>query len=258
MPSYQAGCNADSEFASSIKSAEEPPKTGKVTRCRQHGGRTAQTTRLDPAAQAPGPYLATRRRTALASRHSEPHSEPNRGRRLQSRLQRAVPHPRWQGLLWQGLLPANRERRARIAALFYAATRSALCPTGRCLPRVRRARLSRVRLAHCHPHGHARTTACPFQPRRSVAFCGLSKLSVWWMVWWIKLGIAHQRIEPGQPQQNGRHERIEHKTLKRETARPPQSDHTTQQVRFDTCLTPGAPSSTLSGPTLSGPTKPWK
>ncbi len=136
--------------------------------------------------------LATRRRTALASRHSEPHSEPNRVRRLQSRLQRAVPHPRWQGLLWQGLLPANRERRARIAALFYAATRCALCPTGRCLPRVR-ARLSRVRLAHCHPHGHARTTACPFQPRRSVAFCGLSKLSVWWMVWWIKLGIAHQR-----------------------------------------------------------------
>ena len=65
-------------------------------------------------------------------------------------------------------------------------------------------------------------------PFATQAICGLSKLSVWW----IKLGIAHQRIEPGQPQQNGRHERM-HKTLKRETARPPQRDHQAQQARFD-------------------------
>ena len=57
---------------------------------------------------------------------------------------------------------------------------------------------------------------------------GLSKL---WL-WWIKLGITHPRIKPGQPQQNGRHERM-HKTLKRESARPPEADHVAQQARFD-------------------------
>lgn len=41
----------------------------------------------------------------------------------------------------------------------------------------------------------------------------LSRLSIWW----IKLGIWHERIEPGQPQQNGRHERM-HRTLKRSLA----------------------------------------
>ena len=44
----------------------------------------------------------------------------------------------------------------------------------------------------------------------------LSKLSVWW----LRLGIGVERIRPGQPQQNGRHERM-HLTLKQETARPP-------------------------------------
>ena len=46
------------------------------------------------------------------------------------------------------------------------------------------------------------------------------------------LGICHQRIEPGQPQQNGRHERM-HRTLKAETTRPPEQEMTTQQQRFD-------------------------
>jgi len=65
-------------------------------------------------------------------------------------------------------------------------------------------------------------------PFATQALCGLSRLSVWWM----KLGIAHDRIEPGQPQQNGRHERM-HKTLKAETARLPERDLTAQQARFD-------------------------
>jgi len=38
-------------------------------------------------------------------------------------------------------------------------------------------------------------------------------------VWWIKLGIRPERIEPGKPSQNGRHERM-HRTLKQETAQP--------------------------------------
>jgi hypothetical protein len=57
---------------------------------------------------------------------------------------------------------------------------------------------------------------------------GLTALSVWW----IKLGIVPERIQPGQPQQNGRHERM-HRTLKRETATPPASTPRTQQERFD-------------------------
>lgn len=50
-------------------------------------------------------------------------------------------------------------------------------------------------------------------PFASTGLGGLSALSVWW----IKLGIVPERIEPGQPQQNGRHERM-HKTLKAETS----------------------------------------
>ena len=57
---------------------------------------------------------------------------------------------------------------------------------------------------------------------------GLSRLSVWW----IKLGIVPERIEPGCPQQNGRHERM-HLTLQQETATPPASSLTAQQRRFD-------------------------
>lgn len=56
----------------------------------------------------------------------------------------------------------------------------------------------------------------------------LSKLSIWW----LKLGIIPERIEPGQPQQNGRHERM-HRTLKDETASPPKRTWRTQQKAFD-------------------------
>lgn len=56
----------------------------------------------------------------------------------------------------------------------------------------------------------------------------LSRLNVWW---W-KLGIVVERIEPGKPQQNGRHERL-HRTLKAETARPPAGNQRSQQARFD-------------------------
>ena len=65
-------------------------------------------------------------------------------------------------------------------------------------------------------------------PFATQAICGLSRLSVWW----IKLGIDHQRITPGQPQENGAHERM-HKTLKAECARPPERDMGRQQARFD-------------------------
>lgn len=57
---------------------------------------------------------------------------------------------------------------------------------------------------------------------------GLTELSVWW----IKLGIRPERIQPGKPQQNGRHERM-HRTLKQATATPPASNKRQQQERFD-------------------------
>lgn len=57
---------------------------------------------------------------------------------------------------------------------------------------------------------------------------GLSKLSVWW----LRLGIQIERIKPGNPQQNGRHERM-HLTLKKETTRPPAANFLQQQARFD-------------------------
>lgn len=51
-------------------------------------------------------------------------------------------------------------------------------------------------------------------------------------VWWIKLGIIPEHIEPGKPEQNGRHERM-HRTLKQETASPPAATRKAQQERFD-------------------------
>jgi len=57
---------------------------------------------------------------------------------------------------------------------------------------------------------------------------GLSRLSVEW----LKLGIKLERIDPGAPQQNGRHERF-HRTLKQQTTRPPSETPSEQQLRFD-------------------------
>ncbi len=63
------------------------------------------------------------------------------------------------------------------------------------------------------------------------ALFGLSKLSVWW----LRLGINIQRIKPGHPEQNGRHERM-HLTLKNETTKPASFNFLQQQERFDRFL----------------------
>ncbi|HKY19125.1 MAG TPA: integrase core domain-containing protein [Rhizomicrobium sp.] len=60
------------------------------------------------------------------------------------------------------------------------------------------------------------------------ALFNLSKLSVWW----LRLGIAIERLKPGHPQQNGRHERM-HLTLKREVTRPAGANSLQQQEHFD-------------------------
>jgi len=66
------------------------------------------------------------------------------------------------------------------------------------------------------------------QPFASNALGRLSTLSVWW----VRLGIRPELIEPARPDQNGCHERM-HKTLKADTARPPQANLAAQQRRFD-------------------------
>lgn len=57
---------------------------------------------------------------------------------------------------------------------------------------------------------------------------GLSRLSVWW----LRLGIGLERIQPGEPQQNGRHERM-HRTLKQATVKPAAENFLKQQDKFD-------------------------
>ena len=65
-------------------------------------------------------------------------------------------------------------------------------------------------------------------PFASRAIAGISRLSIYWM----KLGIRPERIKPGHPEQNGRHERM-HRTLKAETAKPPAANRRAQQKAFD-------------------------
>jgi putative transposase len=60
------------------------------------------------------------------------------------------------------------------------------------------------------------------------ALFGLSKLSVWW----LRLGIAIERIKPAHPQENGRHERM-HLKLKQEATKPAADNLLQQQERFD-------------------------
>lgn len=57
----------------------------------------------------------------------------------------------------------------------------------------------------------------------------LSKLSAWW----VRLGVLPEFIEPGKPQQNGKHERM-HRTLKDETTKPPAANSRAQQRKFNT------------------------
>ena len=76
------------------------------------------------------------------------------------------------------------------------------------------------------------------------ALFNLSKLSVWW----LRLGIDIERIKPGHPQQNGRHERM-HLTLKKEATRPPGMNSLQQQARFDAFVR----SSTRNGRTRHWP-----
>lgn len=77
------------------------------------------------------------------------------------------------------------------------------------------------------PHAIRTDNGVPFASAH--ALYGLSKLAVWW----LRLGITLQRIAPGHPEQNGRHERM-HLTLKMEATAPASPNVLHQQMRFDT------------------------
>jgi transposase InsO family protein len=76
------------------------------------------------------------------------------------------------------------------------------------------------------PHAIRSDNGVPFASPNSLF--NLSRLSVWW----LRLGITIERIRPGHPQQNGRHERM-HRTLKMEATRPAGSNFLQQQAKFD-------------------------
>jgi transposase InsO family protein len=87
-------------------------------------------------------------------------------------------------------------------------------------------RMDRLFQEHGLPLAIRSDNGAPFACSRGAG--GLTRLSARW----VKLGIVLDRIEPGQPQQNGRHERM-HKTIKQEACLPPAADAAIQQRRFD-------------------------
>ena len=112
----------------------------------------------------------------------------------------------------------DRDVNQRDASLHGRPTVGHSTPLPSCPRRVRSAARQEARLAS----GLYGSTRCPN------ALFNLSKLAVWW----LRLGIAIERIKAGHPQQNGRHERM-HLTLKKEATRPPGMNTLQQQARFD-------------------------
>ncbi|HSO22670.1 MAG TPA: IS481 family transposase [Chondromyces sp.] len=89
-----------------------------------------------------------------------------------------------------------------------------------------RAVFERLFREHGLPCGIRTDNGRPFVAPNAIH--GLSALSVWW----VKLGIQPERIQPGRPDQNGRHERM-HRTMKDETQYPPAGNHPAQQACYD-------------------------
>lgn len=84
-------------------------------------------------------------------------------------------------------------------------------------------------------------------PFATTGLHGLSQLNVWW----LRLGIQHQRIRPASPQENGAHERM-HRTLKAEATRPPKGSCAAQQrafTAFRTAFNAERPHAALGGAT---------
>ena len=108
-----------------------------------------------------------------------------------------------------------------------AASRYLLACAGLDQPRTSQVRrvLARVFREYGLPRAIRTDNGPPFA---SVGLGGLTTLAIWW----IKLGIIPERIEPGHPEQNGRQERF-HRTLDEDTADPPRASRRSQQRAFD-------------------------
>lgn len=91
--------------------------------------------------------------------------------------------------------------------------------------RATRANFRRLFQAHGLPQRIRSDNGTPFS---SNSTAGLSQLSIWW----IRLGIHPERIEPGKPQQNGRHERM-HRTFKDAVLSKPCGSMKAQQRSFE-------------------------
>lgn len=85
--------------------------------------------------------------------------------------------------------------------------------------------LRRLFRAHGLPDAIRSDNGAPFA---STGIHGLNGLNVWW----LQLGITHQRITPGSPQENGAHERL-HRTLKARATKPPAANLNQQQRMFN-------------------------
>jgi transposase InsO family protein len=85
--------------------------------------------------------------------------------------------------------------------------------------------LRRLFRAHGLPDAIRSDNGSPFA---STGIHGLNGLNVWW----LQLGISHQRITPGSPQENGAHERL-HRTLKARATKPPAANLNLQQRVFN-------------------------
>src|SRR5205823_2911593 len=89
----------------------------------------------------------------------------------------------------------------------------------------------------------------PFASTGIHGLCGLN-------VWWMQLGIVHQRIHPASPQENATHERM-HRELKRETARPAANTLRGQQRKFDAFRRRYNEERPHEGIADQGPASPW-
>jgi putative transposase len=157
-------------------------------------------------------------------------SEPRRRRRRAVPTEQPFaavtgPNDTW-GIDFKGWFRTGDGRRCDPLTVSDAASRYLLAcrivePTGAGVAAV----MERVLREHGLPRSLRMDNGPPFA---STGAGGLTRLAVHW----AKLGIVLERISPGQPQQNGRHERM-HKTLKQETLRPPAGDPAAQQARFD-------------------------
>ncbi|MGK2961238.1 MAG: integrase core domain-containing protein [Gemmatimonadaceae bacterium] len=176
-------------------------------------------------------------RRGLQDRSRAPHHCPHRINpelaELLCAMRRA--HPLWGA---RKLLTVLAKRHPEIAGWPAPSTAADLLARRGLVQRRRRRR------PHIHPGVVPATTAEPndlwtadfkgqFRTDNGVSFAtqaihGLSYLNVWWM----RLGIQHQRILPGRPDQNGAHERM-HRTLKRQVTRPVRRNVSTQQEAFD-------------------------